>query len=170
MCGLYVDWVVMKKGMDNMNYKKYLNKIMFSLKNYIKAKLILSFITFLILCIGLKLIRIDFWFIKAFIISIIDFLPFFGIGIIVIPWAIIKALTGSVNTGIQLAILYLALSVIKFVLEPIIIGKNVGLPPLMTILVTLISVLIFGPIGAILAGFFTVIIKVVWDLYRKKKS
>lgn len=153
-----------------MYYKEYLEKIKYSLKNYLKGLIILSLLNFLILAIGLKLIGINLWFLKAFAISIIDFLPVLGSGMIMIPWAIIRSLTGSLNTGMYLAILYIVLTLVRFIAEPLIIGKNVGLPPLMTILITLISVLIFGPIGAILSGFFTVIIKVVWDIYNETKT
>lgn len=153
-----------------MNYKEYLERIKYSLKNYLKGLVILSLLNFVILAIGLKLIGINLWFLKAFAISIIDFLPVLGSGMIMIPWAIIRAITGSLTTGMYLAILYIVLTLVRFVAEPIIIGKNVGLPPLMTILITLVSVLIFGPIGAILAGFFTVIIKVLWDFYNESKT
>lgn len=153
-----------------MNYKEYLERIKYSLKNYLKGLVILSLLNFVILAIGLKLIGINLWFLKAFAISIIDFLPVLGSGMIMIPWAIIRAITGSLTTGMYLAILYIILTLVRFVAEPIIIGKNVGLPPLMTILITLVSVLIFGPIGAILAGFFTVIIKVLWDFYSQSKN
>ncbi len=131
---------------------------------YFKTQLIMSGLTFLILAVGLSLIGINWWGLKAFFIALVDILPVLGSGIIMIPWAIIRALTGSADIGAQLTILYVVLTIIRFIAEPLIVGKSVGLNPLLTLGITLVAMLLLGPLGAILGGILTVFIKVVWTV------
>lgn len=138
---------------------------MIAAKNYIKGLIKLSLLTFIILCIGLYFIGISNWGIKAFFIALVDIMPVLGSGMVMIPWAIYRAVTGSVDIGAQIAILYVILIVIRFIAEPLLVGKTVGVSPLLTLGATIIGTIIFGPIGAVLAGLLTVPAKVVWDIY-----
>lgn len=128
----------------------------------------MSFVTFIVLCVGLYFIDISNWGIKAFFIALVDIMPVLGSGMIMIPWAIYRALTGSVDIGAQLAILYMVLIVVRFIAEPLLVGKSVGVSPLLTLVAAIIGTIIFGPIGAVLAGVFTVPAKVIWDIYSGK--
>lgn len=152
------------------NYKEFFHRLMITLKSYIKGILILSFITFVLLSLGLLIIGIDLWYLKALAITLIDLIPILGSGAIMIPWAIIKAIGGQVNTAAYIAILYIVIVAVRFIAEPIIVGKSVGLSPLLTIGITIASVMILGPVGAIIGGFITVPIKVFWELTSGKST
>lgn len=141
-----------------------------ALKDYFKGLIVLSILNFLILSIGLKLIGINLWTFKAFLISLVDIVPLLGSGAVMIPWAIIKALSGSANIGSYLAILYVITAMVRFIAEPLIIGKNVGVSPLLTLVITLISTMVFGPLGAIFSGLITIVVKVVWELRSGKST
>lgn len=153
-----------------MNIKETGKRILVALVDYTKGLLKLSALTFLLYALGLNIIGISWWGLKAFLIAVVDFLPLIGSGIIMLPWALIRALTGSVEIGGQLALLYIIVTIIRFIAEPIIIGKSVGLHPILTFIITIGATIIFGPVGAIVAGFITVPIKVIWDIYSGKSA
>lgn len=132
--------------------------------NYFKAQLIMSGVTLVVLAIGLSIIGINWWGLKALAIAIIDVLPVLGSGIVMIPWALLRALTGSPEIGGQLAILYVILTIIKLIGEPMIVGKSVGVSPILTLVITLGAMLILGPIGAIVGGIIAVFVKVFWTI------
>ncbi|NLW52169.1 MAG: AI-2E family transporter [Tissierellia bacterium] len=153
-----------------MDIKELLRQTFQGIKKYIKGLLTIMLINFLVLCIGLYLIGINYWGLKAFLISVFDIIPVLGSGMILLPWAIIKAATGMVQTGAYLAVLYVILVVIRFVGEPLIIGKSVGVSPLLTFTVTGISTIAFGPVGAIIGGFLVVPIKIIWSLLSGRST
>lgn len=153
-----------------MNIYELWSRLKVAMKNYFKGLLMLSALTFLLLSIGLNLIGIRFWGLKAFIITLIDIFPVLGSGTLMIPWAIIRALTGSTDIGAYIAILYVLIVIIRFIAEPLIIGKNVGVSPLLTLGITIVSIIIFGPIGAILGGLITVPLKVIWEFTSGKST
>lgn len=148
--------------MNNRN--EIIQRLKITTKAYFKGLVKLAILAFIILAIGLKIIGIDMWFLKALGIAIFDMIPVLGGGMILIPWAIIKAISGSVDIGVQIAILYLVLQIVKFIAEPLIIGKNVGLPPILTIIITVICVIILGPVGFIVSGIVSIPIKVLRDV------
>lgn len=151
-----------------MKYREIWCNLKRALKDYFKGLLLLSVINFLILSIGLKLIGINLWGLKAFFITLVDILPIIGSGIVMIPWAIFKLLSGSIGVASYLAILYILVVIIRFIAEPLIIGKKVGVHPLLTLLISVLSIAIFGPLGAILSGVITVVFRVLWGVISSK--
>lgn len=139
-----------------------------AIKNYFIGLVKLAILSFIVLMIGLYLIGISNWAIKAFFIAIVDMIPLLGSGMILIPWAFIRALSGSVDVGAQLAILYVVIVVVRLIGEPLLVGKSVGVPPLLTIGITIVSIMILGPIGAVVSGVLAIPIRVIWELYSGK--
>ena len=80
-------------------------------------------------------------------ISIFDILPVLGTGGIMIPWSIISLITGDIKMGILLAIVYIVVTVIRNIIEPKIVGKQLGLHPLVTLVSMFIGVNIAGIVG-----------------------
>lgn len=140
------------------------------IRSWFKAQIILFFVSMAILMIGLYLLDISFWGLKGFMIAFIDGLPLLGSGIIMIPWAIIKLLAGEGATALWLIVIYLILLISRQVLEPIIFGNSIGLKPLWTFLITIIGIIAFGPIGAIVGALAAIMIGVmltIRDDYRR---
>ena len=100
------------------------------IKGYLKSQLILMLITFIILGISLTIIEVPMSILIALGISILDILPIVGSGIIMIPWSIISFISGNNQMGIKLGILYFVLIIIRQILEPRILGKEIGIRPL----------------------------------------
>lgn len=117
---------------------------------YLKAQLIMMCISFVILFIGLMILRVEYSLIIALAIAIFDALPFFGSGAILLPWSIIAFLSGSASKGIGLIIIYLSVLLMRQLIEPKIVGKNIGMHPLLTLISMYAGYRIFSFGGLIL--------------------
>lgn len=157
--------------------KRYLRATGLALKDLIKALLITSVINFVILAIGLGIFKIKYFILIAFLIALVDLLPFLGSGIILIPWSVILFLMGNLRLSIGLAILFVLIFLVNQILRPIFMGKSVGLNPIFTILITGISMLIFSPgLGAIVGSIISLMLGVffevreAFDIEKNKKD
>lgn len=138
-------------------------------KGYFKSRLIIMAFTFLILIIGFDIIEAPLPVLMAILIAIVDILPLIGAGIIMIPWAIISYFVIDKDLGIGLAVVYVVLTVIKQIMEPKILGDQIGLRPIYTFLATVLGSIIFGPLGLILGPIIAVIINSVIKIRKKYK-
>jgi sporulation integral membrane protein YtvI len=130
---------------------------------YIKAYATLMLITFIELVIGLSILRVDGALSVAVLIAFIDILPVFGTGTIVIPWSIIELVKGNTLFAIGLALLYVIITVVRNVLEPKLLGKQIGLHPLVMLICMYVGVKVFGFIGLFILPVIASIIKYLYD-------
>lgn len=137
------------------------------LKGYLKSQLILMGIAFLILSAGLMFLKVPYFILIAIAISIIDVLPVLGSGVIIVPWSIISFILGNSYLGKGLAMIYIVVIITRQVLEPKILGKEIGVRPLYTFLATIIGSIILGPVGLILGPLIAVVIT---SIIRTKKE
>lgn len=128
------------------------------IKGYVMAQLKLIGITFLILFIGLDMIDVAYPFLISLGISILDMIPVLGIGIVLVPWSIISFLMGNTDLATKIAILFVIAVILRQVLEPIIVGKHIGIRPVYTFITTLIGSIVLGPIGIILGPAIAIVI------------
>ena len=137
------------------------------LKGYLKSGLILMGITFIILITGRMILKVPYFILIAIAISIVDVLPVLGSGVFIVPWSIISFILGNSYLGKGLAVIYIILIITRQVLEPKILGKEIGVRPLYTFLATILGSLILGPVGLILGPLIAV---VVTSIIRTKKQ
>lgn len=126
---------------------------------YVKAYALLLTITFTELALGLSLLKVEGAIAIAALIAIIDILPVLGTGLVVLPWALFSLIKGNYGMAIGLGILYLVITVIRNVLEPKVIGKQVGLHPLVILACMYAGVKMLGIIGLFVLPFAILIIK-----------
>lgn len=131
---------------------------------YLKSYSILLLLTFAELCIGLGLLKIPYFFIISFGIALFDILPVLGTGGILIPWALAAVVLGNYKLAAGLVVLEVIISVIRNILEPRIVGKQIGVHPLATLIALFIGGKICGIVGMI--G-FPVGLSIVVQLGRK---
>ncbi len=117
---------------------------------YIRSYAIIMLITFSELYLGLTLIKTENAAVYALIICIVDILPILGTGAIMLPWAIIKFFTGYTGYAIGLLIIWITILIVRNIIEPKIIGKQVGLHPLVTLIAIFVGTKLFGFIGLFL--------------------
>ena len=120
-------------------------------RKYIKAYGILLALTFALLLVGFWILRVEYAFLLAFLIALADFLPVIGVGTILLPWGIVMLLQKNFYIGFGLLILYLVISLVRQVAEPKVLGKSLGLHPLLTLFATYVGFSLFGLLGMILA-------------------
>lgn len=150
---------------------------------YLKAQLIMMCISSVILLIGLLILKVEYALIIAITIALFDALPFFGSGAILIPWSLIEFLSGNVSSGVGLLIIYLSVLLMRQLVEPKIVGKSIGMHPLLTLMsmyagyrIFSIGGLILGPLTLTLiisfykVGLFNDIIKFFKTVYGKISS
>lgn len=128
---------------------------------------IIMAITFVELSVGFFVLRIENPLLIALLIAIVDILPILGCGTVLIPWGIIALIQGNIFLGIGLLVLYIVILIIRNFAEPKIIGKDVGLHPLITLLAIFVGLRLFGFIGVIL---LPIAIIVAYKLFAKHKD
>lgn len=139
-----------KKMLSDKNVerlRKLKEKIETGLKKYVKAYLILFLITFAELFLGFLVLGIDYSFALAVIIGLVDFLPVFGTGAVLVPWGIILLLMKKYFLGAGILILFVITTIIRQIIEPKIVGKSLGVHPLLTLVTIYIGFKLFGFFG-----------------------
>ena len=117
---------------------------------YIKAQMIIMCFAFVILLIGLIILKVKYALLIALAVAIFDAFPFFGSGAVLIPWAIIEFFMGTPSRGVGFLIIYLSVLLLRQLIEPKIVGKNIGLHPLLTLMSMYTGYRIFSVGGLIL--------------------
>lgn len=130
-----------------------------TLINMCKVYLILMVITFALLFIFLTLWEVKNPVAIAAVISVVDILPILGIGIILIPWAIISLLTGNWLLAVKLLISYLVITVLRSFIEPKLLGTRIGLHPVISLLAIYTGLQVGGVSGMFGLVFLAIIIK-----------
>ena len=117
------------------------------LRKYGSSYGIIMAVTFVELSIGLLILRQDKALLLAFIIALFDIMPVIGAGLFLIPWALASLLAGATAKGLGLLALYIVITVIRQFLEPRVVGHQVGLHPLVTLIAMVVGTKLFGGIG-----------------------
>ena len=118
---------------------------------WFKAQLIVAFLVFVILLIGLGLMNVKYYVIIAFLIALIDALPIFGSGLFIWPWCILSLLRGEYYNLIILIIVYSLIQFVRNIVQNKIMSKEMGLNGFATILFLYVGYRIYGFIGLIFA-------------------
>lgn len=133
-----------------------LKRIKNAMCGWLLAQLKLSGITFLLLSGGLLLLRVRYGMLWALGISLLDAFPVLGTGTILLPWALISFLQGNTARSVGLLGLYASVTLIRSLLEPKLVGRQLGLDPLATLVALYAGYKLWGIGGMILAPMLTV--------------
>ncbi len=118
---------------------------------YFKAQFKIMGVIFLILLAGFWILQVDYAVLLALIISLLDFLPFLGTGTALIPWGVYQLLTGNYRFALGLLIIYVVSQAVHQIIQPKMIGDNVGMNPAATLIYIYIGYKLEGVIGMIIA-------------------
>lgn len=133
------------------NWNMILGNFKTIMGGYFKAQFKIMAIVGVILFTGFLILRIRFALLLAILISFLDFLPFFGTGAVLIPWAIFKLLSSDTGVAIGLIIIYVVSQLVRQVIQPKILGDTIGLDPLGTLFFMYIGYKLGSVLGLILA-------------------
>lgn len=122
------------------------------LGGYFKAQAKLLSIIAVILFIGLLVLKANYALLFAVLIALLDFLPFFGTGTALGPWAVFAYLSGDPRFAVGLVVIYLVTQLVRRVLEPKILGDTIGMDPLLTLILMYAGYKLLGVWGLIFAA------------------
>ena len=117
---------------------------------YLRAYVLLLLMTFGELFIGFSILGIDYALLLAAVIAVIDILPVFGVGSVLIPWSAVVLISGNYYFGIGLLIIYACVTVVRQIAEPKIVGGSLGIHPLLTLISMYAGFKLFGIFGMII--------------------
>ncbi|WNF36033.1 sporulation integral membrane protein YtvI [Bacillaceae bacterium IKA-2] len=117
---------------------------------YLFAQFTLISITCCIVLVGLLILGVDYPVTVAFIIAIVDLLPYLGTGLIFLPWIFYSFFANQLSLTIGLSILYGIVVIQRQIMEPKILSSNIGVDPLATLLSLFVGYKIFGFLGLII--------------------
>lgn len=136
-----------------------------------KAQLILLGVNFTVITIGMLFVGLRWWsLLIALAVSLLDLLPVIGSGIVFVPWAIVALILQNTQMAVTVGITYIAMVVLRMVLDPIITGKNIGLPPLITLLASVGGLIAFGGAGVIIGPAIAAVASVIFRVLFKRKK
>lgn len=130
-----------------MVFSKFKNVI----GGYFKAQFKIMGVVAVILLVGFMILGVPYAILLSLLVAFLDFLPFFGTGTILVPWAVIKFLSGDYKLATGLIIIYLVSQLVRHVIQPKIVGDTIGLNPLSTLLFMFIGYRVGGIFGMIIA-------------------
>lgn len=147
-----------------LNKSKDITKNVFSaFFGWLRAQLILTSITFTELLIGMLILNVNNALLLALLIALVDVLPVLGAGTVLIPWAIINLILGNTKLGLSLALLYVIILFVRQLIEPKILGKQIGVHPLFTLAGMYIGLKIWGVAGMFIGPLSIVALKYLFE-------
>ena len=127
------------------------------LGSWLTAQCKLVGVSFVILFLGLVILRIPYALLWAFLVCLVDAFPVLGTGTILLPWSLVCLLQGDAPRSIGLFSLYVAVTLTRSMLEPKFLSRHLGLDPLVTLIALYVGFRLWGIGGMILAPILTVI-------------
>ena len=146
------------------------NDLFSAIFGYLRAAMIIMVITFTELLIGLSIIGVEYSLLLAVVIAVIDALPVLGAGSVLIPWSVYSFVTGDIRMGVSILILYVVVLVIRQTVEPKIVGHQIGVYPLLTLLAMYAGLKLIGFAGLIIGPITFILIRNILTTIYKNKS
>lgn len=123
---------------------------------WLMAQLTLMGVTLALLLAGFWLLRIPYGPVWALVVALVDALPVLGTGTVLLPWAALWLIRGEAARAIGMAGLYLTITLVRSMLEPRLLGRRLGLDPLVTLIAMYAGYKLWGIGGMLLAPLLTV--------------
>lgn len=131
-------------------YSKYVlvrNFIGGTIGKFIRAYGLIMCITFCELLLSFSILKLNYAVLLALLITIFDVLPYVGCSTVLIPWGVISIALGNISLGIGLLVTSIVIGIVRNTIEPKIVGKQIGLHPLIVLVSIYIGGKILGLIG-----------------------
>lgn len=134
---------------------------------YFKAQFRIEVWMYLLILIGISILQVRYAILIALLIAFLDFLPFFGTGAVLVPWAVITAFGGNYVRAAGFLVIWGVGQLVRQLIQPKIMGDSIGMDPIPTLFLLFVGYRLAGiggmlvavPLGIILvnmneAGFF----------------
>jgi sporulation integral membrane protein YtvI len=149
----YMSDVMKKYVPDSIRYRLDLIRRSFSnaIGGYFRAQLKIECWIYVLLVAGLMILNVRYALLVALGIAFLDFLPVFGTGTVMLPWAVIELLNKNYRMMFGLLIIWLVGQLVRQIIQPKIVGDSVGVDPIPTLFLLYIGYRAAGVVGMILA-------------------
>ncbi len=150
--------------------KKILGRLSAAGVAYLKTQCILILLIGMICTVGFLFIKKEYALLLGIGVAVLDAFPVLGSGLVLVPWAVVSLLKGDYGQTAILIVMYLLCLLVREGLEPKLLGNEIGIPPLYTLMAVYVGVELFGVLGVILGPFGLVIIRAVLDSEGERQS
>jgi sporulation integral membrane protein YtvI len=137
--------------------REVITELLRVLSGFFKAYTILITITAVLTLVCLKILGVKYAFTMGIIVGLLDILPIFGPGAVMVPWIIWEFIAGNPSMGISLTVVYTLITMVRQFMEPQIVGDSIGLHPLATMFSLYVGLQLGGVGGMILGPVLVVI-------------
>ncbi len=120
-----------------------------SVLRLVRAYGIIFAITLAELCLGLWLLGVKEFFVLALLIALFDLLPAVGSGLVLCSWSAVVLAGGNLPLGLGLLVLWAVVAVVRSLVEPKIVGDQIGLHPLVTLTAMYFGLRTAGVLGMV---------------------
>jgi len=134
-------------------------ELVFSFFRLIKAQIILVLISTAITVAGFYILNVEYALTLGIICGFLDIMPLFGPSLIFIPWIIYLIIVGNLNLAVGLLVLYIIIIGSRQLLQAKIIGQNLGIDPLLTLISIYLGIKLFGWKGLFVGPLVVVIVR-----------
>jgi len=162
----------LKLVINSARYQKLLNikaVVYKTVKLYLGGYFKIFLLTFFELTAGFWAFKISNPVISALAIALIDILPVFGTGTILIPWSVALLVSDNYKLGIELIVLYIVVTVIRNISEPKIMGERFNINPFFALFFMFVGFKIGGVIGIIVLPIFIIVTADYYKTYVMNK-
>lgn len=132
-------------------YDVFYDSIKHAVGGYFKAQLRIEIWMYILMLFGLTVLRVRYALLIALLIAVIDILPFFGSGIVLVPWAVVELFGGDYVRAIGFMVIWGAGQLFRQLIQPKIMGDSIGMQPIPTIILLFLGYRIAGVIGMLVA-------------------
>lgn len=132
-------------------YLPALKRVYKNLGGWLKAQGKLMLVTWGIVTVGFWVLRLPYAPAWAALVALVDAVPVLGTGTVLVPWALVSFLQGDHLGAIILLCTYAGAAITRTVLEPRLVGRQLGIDPLMTLLALYVGYRLWGFLGLLLA-------------------
>ncbi|MEG0047807.1 MAG: sporulation integral membrane protein YtvI [Clostridia bacterium] len=125
---------------------------------YIRVQLLFSLLTLLVSWVFFQAVGFEYAFLIGFVAALLELIPQFGCGTLYIPWSVVCFIVGSTRNGWLVIGLYLVYSLLRRVTEPALLGSNLGVSPLCSLIGMFVGMRVAGVVGLILGPIAMVVL------------
>ena len=115
--------------------------------------------TLSLLLVGFLVLKVSYFFLLALLTAFLDILPVLGVGTVLIPYAVFELIGGRLARGIGLLVLYAVITVLRQIAEPHLVGKSLGLHPILMLVSFYAGLKLFGVAGLLVGPALALLIK-----------
>ena len=118
---------------------------------YFKAQFRIEIWMYVLLMVGLTVLNVRYSLLIALLMAFLDFLPFFGTGIVLVPWAVVTVIGGNYIRALGFLVIWGAGQLFRQLIQPKIMGESFGMEPIPTLFLLFIGYRIAGVGGMLIA-------------------